>query len=334
MRGGFNQFLVGEELHDGGSPGVFFTESRDHAFSYAGSDQDIAPVVVGPGEVTDPSFGFEVEVISAQKRGWRVLDDGEEVGVVLEEERGVEETLDAEEGVEIEETIVDRYEVVHRGKSVLYNGSEKEKIAAIEAIVQEANNRAEIPPGQEEGILTAYLDIQDPMIFDFEGESWDDPPEGIPAFSTDDLARMAKDTGHDGLILKNIIDPGPESRGVPVSTEYVVFDADQVAVQGARSGQIAIPRDGDASGKTHLRRPPSTCRMAQPIPSNPTTLSCGRAPTTRSYPERRSPPRRRRREPSRRKRERGKRKGRPECTRPAFAGCSRSGRATSFPPPR
>jgi len=268
-RGGFNQFLVGEELHDGGSPGVFFTESRDHAFSYAGSDQDIAPVVVGPGEVTDPSFGFEVEVISAQKRGWRVLDDGEEVGVVLEEERGVEETLDAEEGIEIEETTVDRYEVVHRGKSVLYNGSEKEKIAAIEAIVQEANNRAEIPPGQEEGILTAYLNVRDPMIVDFEGESWDDPPEGIPAFSTDELARHAKKIGHDGLILKNIIDPGPESRGVPVSTEYVVFGADQVAVQGARSGQIAIPRDGDGSGRNSERENPPAEATVE-VPEGPT----------------------------------------------------------------
>ena len=273
-RGGFNQFLVGEELHDGGSPGVFFTKSRDHAFSYAGSDQDIAPVVVGPGEVTDPSFGFEVEVIRAQKRGWRVLKGGEEVGVVLEEERGGGEILDAEEGVEIEETTVDRYEVVHRGKSVLYNGSEKEKIAAIEAIVQEANNRAEIPPGQEEGILTAYLNVRDPMIFDFEGESWDDPPEGIPAFSTDELARMAKSTGHDGLILKNIIDPGPESRGVPVSTEYVVFGADQVAVQGARSGQIAIPRDGDGSGSNSEREnvsrgnPPAEATVE--VPEGPT----------------------------------------------------------------
>jgi len=242
--GGFNRFMVGEELRDDGSPGVFFTESRRHARSYSGSNEDIMPTIIGPADLTDPNLGFEVEERRIEKRAFNVLDGGEVIDTVLERDPAMERILDdyEEEGFEIERTTVDRYLVEHRGMIMLENGTEDEKIAALEKILQEANDRAEIPPRQEEGILTAYLNIRDPLVLDFEGQTWQDPPESVDFYSIDEASRFARNAGYDGLIAKNVMDPGPETRYSGTATEYIVFDGDQVAVQGARSGQIAIPR--------------------------------------------------------------------------------------------
>lgn len=242
--GGFNRFLVGEELRDSGSPGVFFTDSRRHAESYSGSGEDIGPAIIAPGDLTDRSMGFEVEERRLEKRAYNVLDGEEVIDTVLERDPAMERVLFdySEEGYEIEKTRVDRYLVEHRGRIILENGTEDEKIAALEKILQEANDRAEIPPRQKEGVMTAYLNIRDPLVLDFEGQTWEDPPEPVDFFSIDEASRFARNAGYDGLIAKNIRDPGPETRYSGTATEYIVFDGDQVAVQGHRSDQIAIPR--------------------------------------------------------------------------------------------
>jgi len=245
QNGGFNRFMVGEELRDDGSPGVFFTDSRRHAESYSGSNEDIGPSVIGPAELTDPEFGFEVEVQRIEKRAYDVIDeDGETVATVLEDSPRFPDTLAQyeEEGYDTEETLVDRYNVTHRGVWVLSNGTEKEKIVALEKIADEANDRAEIPPRQDKGILTAYLNVRDPLVLDFKGQPWEDPPEHIDFFSIDEASRFAKNAGYDALVAKNIHDPGGETRYAGTATEYIVFNGDQVAVKGFRGGQIAIPR--------------------------------------------------------------------------------------------
>lgn len=261
--GGFNRFMVGDELRERGSPGVFFTDSRSHALSYSGSREEIVPQIVGPAEVTDPNFGFEVDVRRKEMRAYEVLDGERTVDVVEERERDFEETLDeyAEQGYQIEETRVDRYDVFHRGVEILANGTEDEKIAAVDAIVQAVNARAEIPPRTGAGVMAAYLNVRDPMEVDFEGRHWDDPPEDFPALGIDDLVAFARRTGYDGVIIRNIHDPGGQTSSAPVADEYIVFDADQVAVQGGRPDHIAIPRSGtdprlNPNGSTDESRDP------------------------------------------------------------------------------
>ena len=88
----------------------------------------------------------------------------------------------------------------------------------------------------EEEILSVYAKIENPFVIDADGSDWDDirAPDNYPGQAsyliTDDIAKWAKDKGHDGVIFENIHDRSLtyQSNEFPSSTTYVVFDENQI----------------------------------------------------------------------------------------------------------
>jgi hypothetical protein len=70
----------------------------------------------------------------------------------------------------------------------------------------------------EEGVISIYLSIRNPMFMDAEGKPWRD---------TEKYVKQARDGGHDGLIIFNSIDDYQRSRHSKPSTVYVFFDPKQ-----------------------------------------------------------------------------------------------------------
>jgi len=67
------------------------------------------------------------------------------------------------------------------------------------------------------GSVGRYIvDLQNPFVYDFKGDRYRD-------VSYAEIIRQAKADGHDGVILMNTFDPGPE-----VDNVFVVFDAGQI----------------------------------------------------------------------------------------------------------
>lgn len=107
-------------------------------------------------------------------------------------------------------------------------------------------------PRREGGtIYPVYVSMQNPLVVDFAGKNWNqgdndsviELPDGTQdslldyfgagqdeTVSTDDVARLARERGHDGVIIRNVIDNGaydvPEHDGA--TDLYVAFEPTQI----------------------------------------------------------------------------------------------------------
>lgn len=94
---------------------------------------------------------------------------------------------------------------------------------------------------QQGYVAPAYLDMRNPLVVDAGGNTWGQiPREGLgelasripkETLTTDEIARIAKAQGYDGVEFRNIIDRGPEGAYVSdpsalerPSTVYVTFN--------------------------------------------------------------------------------------------------------------
>ena len=79
------------------------------------------------------------------------------------------------------------------------------------------------------GIIAAHLKITNPYIHDHGGKEW---------FGTDKVIADAKEKGHDGVVIKNVVDHYNTNRvkTVKPSTVYVVFDNKQIKHATLNSG--------------------------------------------------------------------------------------------------
>lgn len=69
-------------------------------------------------------------------------------------------------------------------------------------------------------IIEAYLNIEDPYVYDFNGGAWNPNKQA-------DILRIAKQSGNDGVIFKNIVE---EDYTMRPATDYVVFDTNQIFI--------------------------------------------------------------------------------------------------------
>jgi hypothetical protein len=113
-----------------------------------------------------------------------------------------------------------------------------------------AKGRTEFGSHKGRAIFPSYLDMKNPFVVDARGNSWRSVPAVLPNeggdelyYSTDKLAKFARNNGYDGLIVKNVFDPG--SGRMPTTAEgdlkltgttYVVFDPEK-QVKSAVSDQ-------------------------------------------------------------------------------------------------
>jgi hypothetical protein len=106
----------------------------------------------------------------------------------------------------------------------------------------------------EHNLVPAYLSLKRPFIVDFNGANWNGGgadavvklPDGTDddllsyfgaamdeTVSTDDVARLARKQGYDGVIVQNVVDHGPAGRFASKEAEkpttiYVAFQPEQV----------------------------------------------------------------------------------------------------------
>jgi hypothetical protein len=106
----------------------------------------------------------------------------------------------------------------------------------------------------EHNMVPAYLSLKKPFIVDFNGANWnrggedavvklaDGSEDDLLSYfnaardetvSTDDVARLAREQGYDGVIINNVMDHGPAGRfatkeAEEPSTVYIAFKPEQI----------------------------------------------------------------------------------------------------------
>jgi hypothetical protein len=112
-------------------------------------------------------------------------------------------------------------------------------------------------------VYSATVTMNRPMVVDAKGRDWENA--GGRNVSTDALAGRAYAQGHDGIIIKNVVDEVDEE-GYPVpdappNNIYAVFDAAQVkltrrnpAVTGRGTGRGGTADAGDSKSPGHRGR--------------------------------------------------------------------------------
>jgi hypothetical protein len=106
----------------------------------------------------------------------------------------------------------------------------------------------------EHNMVPAYLSLKKPFIVDFNGANWnrggedavvklaDGSEDDLLSYfnaardetvSTDDIARLAREQGYDGVIINNVMDHGPAGRfatkeAEEPSTVYIAFKPEQI----------------------------------------------------------------------------------------------------------
>lgn len=82
------------------------------------------------------------------------------------------------------------------------------------------------------GIISAHLRMNNPLVHDHGGKEWS---------GTREIIASAKEQGHDGVIINNVIDRynTPATKKVKPSTVYVVFNPNQVKHSRMNSGQYS-----------------------------------------------------------------------------------------------
>lgn len=82
------------------------------------------------------------------------------------------------------------------------------------------------------GIIHAHLKMSNPLIHDHGGKEW---------FGTEKIIATAKERGHDGVIINNVIDRynTPSTKKVKPSTVYVVFNPNQIKHSRMNTGKYS-----------------------------------------------------------------------------------------------
>ena len=234
LTGGFTVFRGDTSL------GVWLSDNPAVSKTYSGTDMRIEPVtfdeIVADFEPTPTLDGILWKPSDAPRHGYIM---------------GLMESIDPDDP----------------GWTAFFDGAPVDRYATREeavAGIREVYERSVGPMGPERaGIYEAYVSMQDPLIVDAEGNNWaevayieddsyssdflskselaemmefdlENKPEGEMPFSahpvdTNAIVEIAREEGHDGVIFKNVIDPGGKAAGgIMPSTVYVAFESNQV----------------------------------------------------------------------------------------------------------
>ena len=107
----------------------------------------------------------------------------------------------------------------------------KNLIKELKKAKQEIKNR-DIFKEFEFNIFNLFQNARNPLIVDAKGKYWHSIKFEGTTKNTDEIAKIAKDSGYDGLIITNVIDKGTEvsknGEYAEVANDYIVFNPNQV----------------------------------------------------------------------------------------------------------
>ena len=96
---------------------------------------------------------------------------------------------------------------------------------------QEIKNR-DIFKEFEFTIFNLFQNVKNPLIVNAKGKYWHSIEFEGTTKNTDEIAKIAKDRGYDGLIIMNVIDKGAEAykngEYAEVANDYVAFEPNQI----------------------------------------------------------------------------------------------------------
>lgn len=106
------------------------------------------------------------------------------------------------------------------------------------------------------GVIAAELEMKNPLIIDGGGKNW---REAQRVGKTGDLVTEAINGGHDGIIVKNVIDPYnmKQSKNPKITDTYAVFSNENIRMKSPNSG-LPVRSAESVGGKGNLigHRPP------------------------------------------------------------------------------
>jgi len=85
-------------------------------------------------------------------------------------------------------------------------------------------------------VYPAYINAKNPLVVDAAGATWQGLEFEGERLSTDDLAAIAEERGHDGLVIKNLRDENTDEGGIDPADHFAVFDPKQIV--SATSGEV------------------------------------------------------------------------------------------------
>ncbi len=77
------------------------------------------------------------------------------------------------------------------------------------------------------GVYAVFLSMQNPLVVDAAGAEWSRIPFEGSNLTTNEIAKIAKDRGYDGVIFRNVVDGAAKHKPSP-STTYAVFSPQKI----------------------------------------------------------------------------------------------------------
>ena len=111
---------------------------------------------------------------------------------------------------------------------------------------QEIKNR-DIFKELEPNIFNLFQNIKNPLIVDAKGKYWHSIEFEGTTRNTNEIAKIAKDRGYDGLIITNVIDKGTEvsknGEYAEVANDYIAFEPNQIKSATDNIGAFSTTND-------------------------------------------------------------------------------------------
>ena len=135
---------------------------------------------------------------------------------------------------------------------------------------KDADVRFESDRDWQNAIYPVFLNMKNPFVETFEGEYWDYRPQGG---TTNDVAAEAREKGHDGAIIQDVVDEGEFSTWengsrndtMPMyaegATDYVVFSPNQIKSATENTGAFSADNEDI---RFSLRNPDDLLYREQP----------------------------------------------------------------------
>lgn len=216
----FDKNLLGSNTHaPSAETGFFFTSDKEVAQSYAKSPIDWRPEEINKLRAETERLE-RVAQRARRNEDWQKFYEAEEIYLEAELYYINWGRYTTEEYVKyVEDAKADLEQL--RNDPNTKNDIDAIREAEHEVFINELRLKySELGKEHSKGFVSeVYLDIQNPLIHDFEGERYRD-------VSYYELIQQAKEAGHDGVILKNTFDPGSPDGDI-MTDIFVVFSPNQ-----------------------------------------------------------------------------------------------------------
>lgn len=131
----------------------------------------------------------------------------------------------------------------------------KNLVKELKKAKQEIKNR-DIFEELEPNIFYLFQNVKNPLIVDAKGKYWHSIEFEGTTKNTDEIAKIAKDRGYDGLIITNVIDKGAEvsknGEYAEVANDYVAFEPNQIKSATDNIGTFSRTDDNIYHANTNL----------------------------------------------------------------------------------